>query len=107
MSTKKSCRIDEVRIHEDGRLLVVPDPAKSPDYQWIYRAALEVTWDADLASLATPPPRTGSYCDRFEFVLRASKEEYGVALFLDEQTRWVDVSDGDRAEFEARAASAV
>ena len=106
MSTETKCRIDEVRIADSGALLVVPRPDEAPDFTWIYRAALEVSWDSTWAALSTPAPVTGTYPSRFGFVVGAAKSEYGVILELTEKTLWVNIPDAIREEIKAQSASA-
>jgi hypothetical protein len=102
VSANKFCRIAEVCVSEGGELLVFPCPNEAPDFSWIYRAALEVSWDPNRGALVTPPPVTGTYPERFGFVVGAARSEYGVSLRLTSATRWTDVPEAVRAEIEAQ-----
>lgn len=81
--------IEKVEIREDGRLFVKPG---SQDFPLIYRAAMEVGWDAATRSLFSPKPREWNYPMWFGHILAAAVSEYGVQLSLTPQTKWVNIS---------------
>jgi hypothetical protein len=82
--------VAEVRLGDDGRLLVVPDLPSGEDLAFIYRAATEISWDKSLRALASPSPRPGgwSYVDWFRQIARAVVDEYGAVLAVGPGTRW-------------------
>ena len=86
--------IARVEIDSDRRLHVVP---ASQEFPFIYRAGMEVGWDADLRSLHSPKPRDWSYMRWFQQILAAAAEEYGCKLVLTDDTAWVNVDPGTKA----------
>jgi hypothetical protein len=90
--------IAEVRINRDGKLLVRPQVS---DFPYIYRAAMEVGWDADNRTLFSNKPLEWSYLHWFRQIVAAAAGEYGVRLVITPQTTWSDVPDALRAEIEA------
>lgn len=67
--------IAEVGVDEEGRPYVRPS-AMSFDY--IYRAAMEVHWDAVEGRLFSPKPREWTYTQWFAQIVAAAADEYGV-----------------------------
>lgn len=93
--------IAEVGIDEEGRLYVRP---ASTSFDHIYRAAMEVNWDASTRRLFGPQPREWSYLNWFKQIISAAADEYGVALRLSPDTGWTAVPPTLRAEIEDSAA---
>jgi hypothetical protein len=77
-------------LDEAGRLIVVPELASGEDFAFVYRAAMEISWDAPMRGLASPAPRPGGwkYVDWFNQICRAVASEYGSILTLGHDTRW-------------------
>ncbi len=94
--------IAEVRIDGHGRLHVVPGQAEFP---FVYRAGLEVGWDASARSLHSPTPREGDYVGWYRRLVTAAAQEYGCRLRLTERTVWIDVEPGIRAQLIEASAS--
>lgn len=90
--------IAEVRIDGGGKLLVRPQLGTFP---YIYRAAMEVQWDADNSALYSPTPREWSYLRWFQQIVAAVAGEYGVRLVVTPQTTWTNVPAALRTEIEA------
>jgi hypothetical protein len=86
--------IDEVGIDGEERLHVRPS---SVSFEHIYRAALEVNWDAERRRLYSPKPREWSYLRWFEQIVAAAADEYRVQLKVRQDTIWSDVPDELRA----------
>jgi hypothetical protein len=82
--------IREIKVDAAGRLVVVPDLPPTEDFRFIYRAAMEVTWDESSRGLSPPVPLPGgwSHPDWFQQIRRAVAEEYGVKLLVDPATKW-------------------
>jgi len=81
--------ITEVRVDESGRLIVVP--ASDEDFAFIYRAAMEISWDAFNRNLVSPVPRAGGWTlfDWFRQIRSAVASEYGATLTLEHDTKWL------------------
>jgi hypothetical protein len=86
--------IREIKVDADGRLVVVPDLPSTEDFRFIYRAAMEVSWDESSRGLSSPVPRPGgwSHPDWFHQISRAVAAEYDVKLLVEPATKW-SVSD--------------
>jgi hypothetical protein len=92
--------IAEVGIDEAGRLYVRPT---STSFDYIYRAAMEVNWDAATRRLFSPKPREWPYVDWFKQIMAAAADEYGTALRVTPHTGWTNVPADLRAEIEGLA----
>lgn len=89
--------IAEVGIDEVGRLYVRPT---STSFDFFYRAAMEVNWDAATRRLFSPKPREWTYLDWFKQIIAAAADEYGTALRVTPDTAWTNIPAGLRAEIE-------
>lgn len=94
--------IAEVGIDDEARLYVRPATAS---FDYIYRAAMEVNWDASTRRLFSPKPREWTYLDWFKQIIAAAADEYGTALRLTSDTGWTKIPASLRAEIEGFAAS--
>ena len=90
--------VEEIRIDESGRLHLHPRLAEGSDYEFVYRAAMEVYWDPVSASLFSPVPRERSYLDWFRQIVAAVRSEYGDRLAVSGRTQWTNVPGDLRRE---------
>jgi Integron Cassette Protein Hfx_Cass5 len=97
----KQVAIAAISVDAAGRLLVKPALSKNADFNFIYRAAMEVSWDSELRSFSAPAPRAWSRADWFKKIVAAAKGEYGVQLCLSPDTQWSNVAAEDKQEIEA------
>jgi Integron Cassette Protein Hfx_Cass5 len=86
----KNDGIAEIRIDATERLCVLP---KSSSFPNIYRAGMEVHWDAKGQYPYSPKPREWSYVRWFQQILAAVKGEYGCTLVITPETRWQNIDD--------------
>lgn len=91
--------ISEIGINSQGGLYVKPATKAFP---YIYREAMEVSWEPATAVLFGPAPREWSYVDWF-VQIRSAASEQGVHLVIGPNTRWHDVPDELRVEIEGTA----
>jgi len=84
--------IEHVEIDSSGRLIVRPALPPDQDFAFIYRAAMEVSWNPEERSLVAPPPREWSHFDWFRHLVSAVAQEYGERLVLSAATTWSGVS---------------
>ena len=94
--------IAELGIDGRGRLHVVPGQVEFP---LIYRAGLDIAWDASARSLHSPTPRDGDDAGWYRRLIAAAAREYGVRLHLTDRTVWIDVEPGLRAQLIEASAS--
>ena len=82
--------ITQVRLDEDGRLLVVPDLRPEEPFDLIYRAGMEISWKPTERALASPLPGPGGWScsDWFRRMRHAAAEEYAANLAIDDDTMW-------------------
>ena len=92
------CEIAEIGIDSGDRLFVRP---KGQSFSSIYRAAMEVGWDATEQYLHSPKPRAWSYAKWFGHISAAAASEYGVTLKIVPGTIWTNVPDQLRSEITA------
>ena len=91
--------IKEVRIDAGGRLCVGPGSERFP---YVYRAAMEVGWDAEGNFLFSPRPREWSYVDWFGQILEAARAQE-CELRVSDETKWSNVSPELMAQMKAYA----
>ena len=84
-----------IRIDGKNRICITP---KTTDFQHIYRAAMEVHWDASGKFLHSPVPRERSHLQWFKQIVGAARDEYGCQLLVTDQTAWEDVPDNTKEE---------
>ena len=76
-----------VEIDSQGRLHVMP---RKHEFPFVYREALEVSWDGERRSLHSPVPRDWTYTRWLEQIIAAANAQ-GVHLVLGQDTQWVNV----------------
>ena len=91
-----------IEIDSTGRIHVTPGESQFP---YIYREAMEVSWNESTRSLYSPVPREWSYAQWLQQILAAASEQ-GVKLVLGPSTKWVNVSNELRAELTHAAPAA-
>ena len=91
--------IEAIGIDEKGSLWVKPATATFP---YIYREAMEVSWDAERLRLYSPKPREWSYIDWFRRIRDAAREQ-GVELALQATTSWLNIEATLRQRISALA----
>lgn len=84
-----------IRIDEKNRICITP---KETDFQYIYRAAMEVHWDGSGKFLHSPVPREWSHLQWFKQIIGAARDEYGCQLLVTDQTAWENVPDTTKEE---------
>ncbi len=100
----KTCNVEEIRVSEDGRLYVKPDGLTFP---YIYREAMEVSWDKELKSFYSPHPREWTYLEWYRQIHKAAIAQ-SCQLKITFETLWVNISDELKesisAEFDEKGA---
>jgi hypothetical protein len=98
----RTVAIEQIKLDEEGRLLVVADLSPGEDFEFIYRAGMEIGWRPAERALSSPVPRQGtwSYSKWFRQILRAAAGEYGVTLAIESGTSW-SVPEDARREIES------
>ena len=92
--------IGEVGLDADQRMFVRPSVS---DFEYVYRAAMEVHWDKALGRLSHPQPREWTPVRWFQQIVAAVLSEYRVQLKLTEKTTWTDVPSDIRSAIESAA----
>jgi hypothetical protein len=81
--------IAEVEVDAEQGVFVRPTER---DFEYVYRAAMEVYWDRQTRRLYHPRRLRGwTPVQWFQQIIAAVADEYGVALKLNAQTVWVAV----------------
>jgi len=91
-----------IHIDSEGRLCVSP---KTKEFPFIYREAMEVSWDKKGKYLYSPKPRKWSYREWYTQIIRAAQEQ-GCELVVKEETKWVNISEALKDEILSHQASA-
>ncbi|MDB5802471.1 MAG: hypothetical protein JWL63_3410 [Rhodocyclales bacterium] len=84
-----------VRIDAENRLCIAPE---AMNFQYIYRAAMDVHWDAEGKFLHAPVPRKWSHLQWFKQIINAVKDEYNCQLSVTEKTIWENVTGTAKEE---------
>jgi len=90
--------IAEIGIDGDGRVFIRP---ASGDYEFVYRAGMEVYWQPAAGRLSHPEVRSWNPVQWFRQIVAAVASEYGVRLIPTGITAWSNVPPDVRAEIEA------
>jgi Integron Cassette Protein Hfx_Cass5 len=93
----RTVEVAEISIDEAGRLLIRPTHA-DPLFQYVYRAAAEVSWDSVQSCFTCPKPRERLYVEWFQHARDVVRSELGCNLELNSQTAWTNIPEGLRAE---------
>lgn len=97
MPPLNSIAVEEIAIDSSGRLLVRPEAADS-SFQFIYRAANGLRWEAGVSAFVAAEPERWEPQELLTHIVRTVREELGGVLHLTEQTRWHNVSEQQRIE---------
>jgi len=89
----KTDNIKEIKIDDFGRFCLYPENAQ---FDYIYRAAAEVNWDAKDLFLYSPKPREWSYFNWYLQIIAAVRNEYGYILMVTENTKWTNIADDSK-----------
>lgn len=100
---RQEVAIARVEIDAAGRLCVMPAHGS---FEFIYRSATEIHWDASRRCLYGPARAELSPGQWFLQVLTAVRSEYGTILVLTAATEWHNVSAATQQEVEHGAAAA-
>jgi hypothetical protein len=82
----KDDEIIEVGIDSIGSLYICP---KTQAFSYIYRAAMDVRWDAERGRLFCLRPTEWSHVRQFAQILSAAASEYGIRFLLTPKTKWL------------------
>ncbi len=88
-----SVNILKVWIDADNRLCIKPQTAT---FEYIYRSAKGVNWNADGCFLYSQPMRTMQPKEWFYHMLSAVENEYGCHLLITASSKWENVDDSVR-----------
>ncbi|WP_139159597.1 hypothetical protein [Asticcacaulis taihuensis] len=79
--------IEAIGIDDNGSLWLKPITTKFP---YIYREAMEVSWDVQHQRLCGPKPHKWSYIDWFKQIIAAAREQ-GTYLTFAPTTSWTNI----------------
>ena len=89
-----------LEIDSEGKLHVLPTKQEFP---FVYREALEVSWNEYKRSLYSPTPREWTYSRWLEQIFAAATAQ-GVRLAIDQDTQWVNIPATIKADLLRAAA---
>lgn len=93
--------IAEVGIDVEKRVFIRPVEG---DFEYVYRAGMEVYWDRQTRHLSHPrPSRDWTPVDWFQQIITAVADECGVTLKLTAQTKWTAVPPDLRSKMKVAA----
>ncbi len=86
--------ISEISIIEQ-KLIIRPHRKV---FEYVYRAAMEVNWDAKNKVLYSPVPKDWEYIDWFKQIYSAVLNEYGCFLEISQDTVWNNIPEKLKTE---------
>ncbi|MDD5274958.1 MAG: hypothetical protein PHR16_02625 [Methylovulum sp.] len=89
--------IGQIKITENGELLLAVVGDGKPMYQHIYREAAGIYWDNDLHGFKSAPIKEWSYSKWFFHIVAVAKSA-GIDLQLSDKARWQDIPEKDKNE---------
>ena len=92
--------INGVEWLESGELLLILESQGEPFYQFVYRGAAGVYWDADRHGFKSTPIREWACPAWFLQIVCVVRQELGIELHLGKEVTWRNIPDQDRAEIE-------
>lgn len=93
----ESLEVAAIVIDVDGRLLIRPQEVRS-SFEYVYRAAAEVTWEEARSCFVCPRPREWSYSRWFQQARDAVRGELGLEFKITPSTAWINVTDALRED---------
>ena len=93
--------IKAIQIDATGYLRVYPDLPPAEDFDFIWRSATGVRWNATGRFLTSVDQDRSRHAEWFRRVLDAVRSEYGCELTTSLETQWSDVSDDVRSAIRA------
>ena len=85
----KRDRIYAIGIDDSKRLWVAPAEQQFP---YIYREAMEISWDTKEKRLVAPHRPEWPYTKWFDQIISAAREQ-GTELYIDGATNWQNIDD--------------
>jgi len=83
-------QISEIGIDIEERLYIKSSIAR---FDFIYRTATEVHWDASGLFLFSPKPREWTYLDWYRHIVDVVNNECGYKLVLGDETIWTNIPE--------------
>jgi hypothetical protein len=93
----RTLEVAEISIDGRGRLLIRPSEVDD-SFEYVYRAAAEVSWDPACVCFTCPKPHGWSYSQWFQHARGAVQSELGCDLKVTGRTIWTNVTDVLREE---------
>jgi hypothetical protein len=90
--------ISKIEILDNGEMLLALASGGKPMYQYIYRAAAEVSWDGERKAFKAPAPGKWSHADWYRHIIAVAASELGLSLRLSKSPIWVNVSGAIKEE---------
>jgi hypothetical protein len=92
--------ISRIEVLDTGELLLGLESKGNGDYQYVYREAAGVYWDADQSGFKSTPMREWSYSKWFTHIVGVVQSGLGLKLVLGESVAWRNVPDQEKSEIE-------
>lgn len=96
--------ISKVEGLPSGELILILRSGGNPQYQYVYRGAAAVYWDAELGGFKSAGRKEWSCLQWFEHIRAAVETELGVGLELAVDASWINIPLAERKSIEARYA---
>ena len=96
--------INRIEVLETGELFLGLESQRKPVYQYIYRAAVGVSWDQDKSGFKSTPMKERSCSQWFKRMVEAVRSELGVELKLGLDSIWQNVPEKQKIEIQREAA---
>ena len=100
MAKEMIVQIQQVELDERDSLVVVPEKTNSENFQFIWRDASGVRWDEDRLCFYAWEPEKWEKANFFRQVVLAVKNELGIKLQINRNTKWTNVPIEIREQIE-------
>src|SRR3569832_1065893 len=80
--------ISTVELLDDGELLLQLKSGGKPSYQYVYRAAAGVYWDAERNALKFSTQKDRKYAQWYKHIVKDVRDEMSLNLQLAEDATW-------------------
>jgi hypothetical protein len=91
------CAVSRIEVEPSGRLLVAPS-GEGGRYEYVYREANGLRWDAHARAFYAYEPSKWAAGELVLHIASTLRQAIGVELYLAENTEWVNVPSPVRHE---------
>ena len=84
--------ISEIHATPDGKVLLHPTGKRKDTYQYVYRAAMSVSWDNETNAFVAKQKNDGNIIECVKRIIMAVSKELGISLYLTKETKYSSIA---------------